>query len=255
MHFNFPARKFALPLSLISILCDHALPAKADSTELEVYRDDIAEKGESNFDFSANAVRTARQSDFDGGTVFQAVGEFAYGLDDEWQIGLKLPLSYLAGTWKADGLLSEIKYVAPHDKTGWYFGAEFEIGYESSITEVQKWTIEAVPVIGLRSGKWDFTLNPGLSVASGGEQRGVIAFEPSAKVSYQVAGATALGLEYFSEAGPLRSMYPGRARNELAFLTVDTKVGKSIINFGIGRGTNGTSPGLAIKAVLDLEFD
>ena len=249
--------KTTLLCMLICSLAALAPQAHADSTELEVYRDDIADAGESNFDFAANAVQAPRHDDDDGRgtTVFQAVGEYAYGLDDIWQVGVKLPVSYTNGTWRADGLLSEIKFVLPHEKTGWYFGAEFEIGYESTPAEKQQWTIEATPIAGLRTGDWEFILNPGLSISSGGDQRGTVLFEPSAKAAYRVTANGALGIEYFSEAGPLRSTLPGRERNELAFVTFDTRIGKSIINFGAGHGTNSNSPGWAIKAVADLEFD
>ncbi|HXA48220.1 MAG TPA: hypothetical protein VNW52_11370, partial [Burkholderiaceae bacterium] len=102
---------------------------------------------------------------------------------------------------------------------------------------------------------WELTLDPGMSITSGGDGHGVAAFEPSAKASYLIARETAIGIEYFSEAGPLRAMLPGRERNELAFLAVDTKIGKSIINLGLGHGVNSYSPGFALKVVMDLEFD
>lgn len=250
-----PSFRTLLRLICLATIAIQALPARADDIELEVFRDQIADEGESNFDFAANALQTPRHDDDARKTAFQAIGEYEYGLNDNWQIGLKLPLSYLSGTWKADGLLGEVKYVASHAKTGWYFGAEIEAGYESSLLETQQWNIEAVPVIGFRTDAWDLTLNPGVSIASVGEQRGTIVFEPSAKISYEIAKKTALGIEYFSEAGPLRGIYPANERSELAFLTLDTKIGKSVVNVGIGHGTNNASPGFALKTVLDIEFD
>jgi hypothetical protein len=252
---HLPHRK-ALAITLLCFsLGTLAQSAYADGTELEVYRDDIADAGESNLDFAANAVQTSRQDDGQRRTVFQAVGEYAYGIDDVWQVGVKLPVSYVDGVWRADGLLSEIKFVLPHGKTGWYWGAEFEIGYESTPTEKQQWTIEATPIAGVRAGDWEFVFNPGLSISSGDDNRGVVLFEPSAKLAYRVINGGALGVEYFSEAGPIRSISPGRERNELAFVTFDTKIEKSVINFGVGHGVNGNSPGWAIKMVADLEFD
>lgn len=254
LNHRVKATSFALLLCTLGM---HAPLALADGTELEIYRDDIADKGESNFDFAVNAVRWPRKDDDDarGGTVFQAVGEYSYGVSDIWQVGVKLPVSYLDGSWRADGLLSEIKFVMPHEKTGWYWGAEFEIGYESTPTEKQQWAIEATPLVGTHLGNWEFILNPGLSISSGGDQRGTVLFEPGAKVAYQIVQYGALGVEYFSEAGPIRSTLPGRERNELAFLTFDARIDKNIINFGIGHGLNGNSPGWAVKAVADLEFD
>jgi hypothetical protein len=230
-------------------------PVHADSTELEVYRSELADEGEFNVDFAGNVMRTPRHSDLAGQAVTQAVGELSYGLDDGYQIGLKLPVTYSNGAWYGKSLLGELKYVAPHEKTGWYWGAEVELGYVSAIEENQKWAAEITPIFGYRIDKWELTLDPGMSITSGGDGHGVAAFEPSAKASYLIARETAIGIEYFSEAGPLRAMLPGRERNELAFLAVDTKIGKSIINLGLGHGVNSYSPGFALKVVMDLEFD
>ena len=230
-------------------------PVYADNTELEVYRTEIADPGENNIDVAANLMRSPKHDDGHGATQFQLVTEYSYGLNDNWEIGMKLPIYALGGTWHSEGLLSEIKYMASHEATGWYLGAEFEAGYETRPGENEQWTVEAVPVVGWRDGKWDFTLNPGVTIASGGDQAGRLLFEPAAKVSYQVAPKGALGVEYFSEAGPISKILPANRRNELAFLTLDTKVGKSIVNIGVGHGVNSASPGMALKTVIDIEFD
>lgn len=230
-------------------------PVYADNMELEVYRGEIADEGESNVDFAANVMKSPQHGDWHGASLFQAVGEYSYGLDDSWEIGVKLPLYALNGSWNTEGVLSEIKYVAPHDMGGLYWGAEIEAGYERMAGENEQWTIEAVPIFGWRNTQWDVAFNPGVDIASGGDARGKLLFEPAAKVAYRVTGKSALGLEYFSEAGPVSHVLPGSQRNELAFVTLDTKVGKSAINVGVGHGANAASPGVALKTVIDIEFD
>jgi hypothetical protein len=230
-------------------------PAWADSDELEVYRTEIADEGETNFDFASNVAKTADQSEAKGRSIFQVVGEYSYGLTDQWEVGIKLPLSYVDGIWYGNGLLGEFKYVAPHAKEGLYWGAEVEVGYASPLEEKRQWTLEAVPILGYRTNKWDITINPGLSIASAGDQRGIVNFEPSGKIAYQVIQKTAIGVEYFSEAGPLRSILPGGERNDVAFLALDTKIGKSTINIGLGHGVNDISPKFVAKLIVDLEFD
>jgi hypothetical protein len=176
-------------------------------------------------------------------------------MGDGYEIGVKAPVSYSNGMWVGKSLLGEVKYIAPYEKMGWYWGAEVEVGYFTAFDERQQWTAEIAPIIGFRRDKWEYVLNPGISVASGGDQRGVVEFEPSGKLAYEIARKTAIGIEYFSETGSLHTMLPGAERNELAFLTLDTKIGKSTINFGIGHGVNRYSPGFAVKAIFDLEFD
>lgn len=229
--------------------------ARADNMELEVYRGEIADEGEINLDFAANLMQSPKHDDGHGVTVFQGITELSYGLDDNWEIGLKLPVYALGGAWHMEGLLTEIKYVAPHEKSGWYAGAEIEAGYETMPGENEQWTIEAVPIVGWRNALWDFSFNPGVTIASGGDLRGKLLFEPAAKLALQVAGKSAVGVEYFSEAGPVSRMPPAGRRNELAFLTLDTRAGKSTVNVGIGHGLNSASPGLALKTLIDLEFD
>jgi hypothetical protein len=50
-------------------------------------------------------------------------------------------------------------------------------------------------------------------------------------------------------------MFPAGQRKDVALLALDTKFGKSTINFGVGGGTNNASPRLLVKMVVALEFD
>jgi hypothetical protein len=246
------ASRFLIVFAIAASFGSHA---RADTSELEVYRSDITDEGELNFDFAGNVMRAPRHSDTSGQAIAQAIGELSFGMGGGYDIGIKVPVSYSNGAWIGKSLLGEVKYIAPHEKMGWYWGAEAELGYFSAFDESQQWTAEIAPIIGFRTDKWEFVLNPGLTVASGGDKRGVVEFEPSTKVAYQVVKNIAIGVEYFSEAGRMHAALPGCKRNELAFLALDTKIGKSTINFGIGHGVNSYSPGFAMKAVLDLEFD
>jgi hypothetical protein len=249
------AKKTSRSLLLFALAASIGSHAWADTSELEVYRSDITDEGELNFDFAGNVMRAPRHSDTSGQTLVQAIGELSFGMGNGVDIGLKIPVSYSNGTWVGKSALGEVKYIASHEKIGWYWGAEIEVGYFSAFEERQQWTAEIAPIVGFRTDKWEFVLNPGISAASGGDRKGVVEFEPGAKVAYLLAQKTAIGLEYFSEAGSVHTMLPGRKRNELAFLAVDTKIGKSTINLGIGHGVNSYSPGFALKTVLDLEFD
>jgi len=248
-------KKNWLGLLFLASSCMIGLSARADTTELEVYRTEIADPGEINFDLAGNIITAARHSDLVGRTITQAVGELSYGLASEWQVALKLPLSYTNGDWYGNGLLGEVKYVAPHQKEGFYWGAEVELGYLSTFDENEKWGVDAVPILGYRMPSWEFTINPGLSITSGGDQRNVVMFEPSAKIAYQLNRDNAVGVEYFSESGAVSAILPSGRRNDLAFLALDTKVAKSLVTFGVGQGLNSRSPKLALKLVADIEFD
>ena len=64
-----------------------------------------------------------------------------------------------------------------------------------------------------------------------------------------------LGVEYFSEAGPVRAMLPSNERSDIAFLALDTRVGKSTFNIGLGHGVNYAFPRLVAKLNVNVEFD
>lgn len=230
-------------------------PAWAEQTEFEVYRTELPDAGESNFDFASSLSKTPNQGDSNGRSMFQAIGEYSYGIADRWAAGFRLPVYQTGGTWRGYGLLGEVKYVAPHVEQGFYWGAEIEAGYVSPPGEARQWLLEVMPIAGYRLERWEFTVNPGVVVASAGDGRGVVTFEPNGKISRQVAPQSAIGLEYFVDAGPLRAILPRAARSEVAYLALDTKLGKCGVNIGLGRGMTDASPRWTAKLVADLEFD
>lgn len=95
-----------------------ALPALADSDIDVVYGDDLARRGELATELAARWSRTARQSDFAGRTLWQAVGELAYGVGDNLNIGIKVPVSRVDGNWHGHGAYAELKYLAPRRAQG-----------------------------------------------------------------------------------------------------------------------------------------
>jgi hypothetical protein len=229
--------------------------ACASSAEIHVQRDELTDKGENNFDVSANLSKTSNKSELKGRSVFQALGEYSYGFADRWEAGVKIPIFHADGNWYGSGLIGELKYVAPHKDQGFYWGVEIEVGYTSPFNEKRQWELETVPIFGYLSDRWHFTANPGLSITSAGDERGIVTFEPSEKISYQLAPKSTIGLEYFAEMGSLKSVLPRNERNEVAYLVLDTKVSKSTIHVGLGHGMTVVSPRWVVKFSVDLEFD
>jgi hypothetical protein len=229
--------------------------AFAQSNEMQVYGAELADQGEANVEINTNLSKTSGKSELKGRTLFRSLIEVAYGLSGNWEAGIKLPASHIDGNWYGNGLIGEAKYVAPHAGAGGYWGVEVELGSTTPFHEKRQWALELTPIIGYRSGNWHVIGNPGLSIASDGDDRSVLQFEPSARVGYQVTPTDAIGLEYFVEAGPLRSPLPRNQRNDVAMLAWDTKAGKSLINLGVGRGTTAVSPRWLAKLNVDIEFD
>lgn len=248
-------KHWCLSLTMLSIAIFITPLACAESAEILIQRNELTDKGENNFDFSANLSKTSNKSDLKGRSVFQALGEYSYGFADRWEAGFKLPIYHVDGNWYGSGLIGELKYVAPHEDKGLYWGVEIETGYTSPFNEKRRWGLEIVPILGYLSDRWHVTANPGLSITSARDDRGVVIFEPSGKISHQFAQKRSIGLEYFIEAGSLKSLLPRKERSEVAYLVLDTKMGKSTINIGLGRGMTDVSSRWVAKLIVDLEFD
>ena len=242
--------------SLIVLMLNFfSFSAHADQSEFEVYSAGMPEKSESGFDLAMNAAQSPSQSESVQHSLIQAIGEYSYGLDDQFAIGVRLPIYHLENVWRGYGLLGEIKYIAPHSDQGFYWGSEIEAGYISPFQEKRGWILEVMPILGYRIGRWEFVTNPGLAITSAGEERGVVTFEPNSKISYQVTREYAVGIEYFIDAGSLSSFAPRDQRREVAYLTLDTMIAKNKINVGLGHGTTESSPRWIAKLIVDLEFD
>jgi hypothetical protein len=163
-----PLPSFVLT-ALLGVL---ALPALADTDIDVVYGDDLAKRGELAAELAARWSQTARQSDFAGHTLWQAVGELAYGVSDNFNIGIKLPVSRIDGSWHAHGAYLEAKYLAPRRPEGLYWGAEIEAGGIKNVGEERAFVLEAFPILGYRIGRVHLTGNLGFEYSSEGEDKG-----------------------------------------------------------------------------------
>ncbi|MFL6657245.1 MAG: hypothetical protein ACJ8GW_04180 [Massilia sp.] len=226
--------------------------AKAGSDAAIVYGDDLTPKGETGVEMYAELSRLADVNGKRARQAFHALGEFSYGLGANWDAAIRLPVTRVGGTWHADGAFAEFKYIAPHGASGWYVGAELETGRVSAPGLEASWVVEAMPILGYRTGRWHFLANPGLEYSSDEDDHGW-AFQPRFKASYQHSEQHAFGLEYFIDAGPLKELTSRSRRNEVAYLSWDTRIAKHKVSAGIGRGTTPVSPRWSFKLVMELD--
>lgn len=229
-----------------------ALPALADTDIDVVYGDDIARRGELATELAARWAQTSRASDFAGRTLWQAVGELAYGVSDNVSVGVKVPVTRVDGSWHAHGAYAEVKYLAARRAEGFYWGAEIEAGSIKPVDEERAFVLEAFPILGYRSGRVHLTANPGIEYSSEGEDRGW-GFSPKAKVSYQLNDAHALGLEYHVSAGKFGDFAPRSQRSETAYLTWDAKIAGQQMSLALGHGTTHASDRWAVRIGIELD--
>lgn len=232
-----------------------ALAASAAPNDIRVLNDDISETGSKNIEFQASIAKPSRISPLSSGLVFQGLAELAYGFAEHWEVSAQVPVTRLNGAWHGSGINAELQYVAPHDDDdGFYWGARVELGYASPVGDKRSWQVEIRPILGYRFSDWHFVLNPAVTTALSGEDKKA-KFEPSAKVSYQLNKRNSVGAEYFIEAGPLSNILSRGQRRELAFIVVDSKIGKSDVSLGVGRGMTYASDRLAVKFIISTALD
>lgn len=242
-----------LPLLAVALLAGAiSLPALAGPDIDVVYGDDIAKHGELATELAARWSQTSRQGDFRGRAILQAVGELAYGVTDNFNVGIKLPVTRADGVWRAHGALAEIKYLAPHRGDGFYWGAEIEAGSLKPIGEERAAVIEAFPILGWRGGPVHLVANPGVEYSSEGEDKGW-AFAPKVKLSYRLNDFHAVGLEYHVDAGKFGDFAPRSTRSEVAYLTWDAKLAGHQTSVALGHGTTHGSDRWAVRIGIELD--
>lgn len=230
--------------------------AIAAPEDLRVLTDEISEKGE----FSAEAQGvTVRRRDLIGtrrSSVIQGLTEISYGLSDWLEVSLQFPVSRDAVVWRSNGVNVELQFVAPHESaSGFYWGGRAEVGSRRSVNEGEPViAVEARPIFGYRIGNWHAVLNTGVRIPVSGNDRRAT-FEPSTKLVYQLSAKTAVGAEFYVDAGPLAHPLPRALRQELALLVVDVNSGHFHLNLGLGRGTTAASDGTVFKFVVSRPFD
>jgi hypothetical protein len=225
----------ALPSFALAILPGAiALPALAGPDLDVVYGDDMAHRGELATELAARWSQTSRASDFGGRTLWQAVGELAYGVSDNFNVGIKVPVTR---SWHGHGAYVELKYLAPRGADGFYWGGELEAGSIKPVGEERAFVLEAIPILGVRIGRWHFVANPGVEY----------------KLSYSLNDRHALGLEYHVEAGKFGDFAPRSKRSEMAYLTWDTRIHGHQLNVALGRGATHASDRWAMRIGIELD--
>jgi hypothetical protein len=241
-----PSFATAILLSVIS------LPALAGTDIDVIYGDEIAHRGELATESAARWSQTARGSDSVGRAQWQAVGELSYGVTDNFNVGIKLPLTRADGSWHGHGAYAEVKYVAPHLADGFYWGAEIEAGSIKRIGDEHALVIEAFPILGYRVGRFHLIGNPGIEYSSEGDEKGW-AFSPKAKVAYRLNERHAVGVEYHIDAGKFGNFAPRTKRSEVAYLTWDAKVAGQQLSIALGHGATHSSDRWAVRIGIELD--
>ena len=227
--------------------------------EIQVYNADIAELGQWTYEQHLNyAVIGQTKPEFPGAFVsnhsLQGTPEFAYGLTPWWELGFYLPFAVSgSGEFLSDGAKIRNLFVVPDaGKRSFFYGVNFELGYELPKFSLTPWNLEIRPIIGVRNAQWEFIVNPIVDVGFG--SAGEADFAPAVRLARNLGEDRFIGLEYYGDFGKIGDFLPLREQNQQLYAVTDFKVKTVDIELGVGYGFTPGSDGLVLKAIIGYAF-
>ena len=107
-------------------------------------------------------------------------------------------------------------FVSPHaEDRKVFYGLNIELSYQSSRFSQDPIGLELRPILGVRDLGWEFIVNPIVDFGFGGG--GSSAFAPAARLARQIQGDTWLGVEYYSNYGPIDAMPQSNDQQHVLF--------------------------------------
>ena len=251
----------AATLVVIPLLISGPVAFAADQVhdEIQVYNAEIAAVGQWTYEQHLNFAAVGQsQSEVHGGFssnhALQGTPEFAYGLADWWEAGFYLPFAVSSdGQFLSDGAKLRSLFVVPDAaKRSFFYGINFELGYELPRFSSTPWGLEIRPIIGVRNAQWEFIVNPivDLSFGAGGETD----FAPAVRLARNLGEDRFIGLEYYADFGRIGSFLPLEQQSQQLFVVTDFKVSKIDVELGAGYGFTPGSDRFTIKAILGYAF-
>jgi len=227
--------------------------------EIQVYNAEIAEVGQWTYQQHLNYAPVGQtQPEVPGGFSsnrgLQGTPEFAYGITDWWEAGFYLPFAVTgSGQLLSDGAKLRSLFVVPDAaKRSFFYGVNFELGYEMPRFASNPWGLEIRPIVGVRNAQWEFIVNPivDLSFGAGGEAE----FAPALRLARNLGNDWYVGLEYYGDYGKIGDFLPLQQQSQQLFAVTDFKAGVVDVELGVGYGFTSGSDRLVAKAIIGYAF-
>jgi hypothetical protein len=227
--------------------------------EIQVYNAEIAEVGQWTYEQHLNYAAIGQtQPEFPGGFTsnhsLQGTPEFAYGITNWWEGGFYLPFAVNgAGEFLSDGAKVRSLFVVPDaGKRDFFYGVNFELGYELPYFSQTQWNLEIRPIIGVRNPQWELIANPIVDVGFG--SAGEADFAPALRLARNLGEDRFIGLEYYADFGKIGDFLPLREQSQELYAVTDFKVKVVDVELGVGYGFTPGSDRLVVKAIIGYAF-
>jgi hypothetical protein len=246
--------------ALVTILVLAAIAPARAVDEIQVYNAEIAKVGEWTVQQHLNyAINGRKEPDFPGGLVphhaLNGTPEFAYGITNWWEFGFYVPWAIdQQGHFHSDAAKIRTLFATPDaENREFFYGVNFEFAYSTRIFSETRFNSEIRPIIGWRKGDYEFIVNPIVDVGFG--SKGEVTFAPAARLAKKVAENLQVGLEYYTDLGPLQHFLPLKEQEHNLYGVVDFKVGDWDVNFGVGRGLTAGSDRWMTKLIVGTDLN
>ncbi len=235
-------------------------PAAKAADEIQVYNAEINAPGTFSLQLHGNYVFDgAKTPDFPGGTpahhAFNGTPEFAYGVEDWWEIGAYIPYEIDShGNAQIGSVKLRSLFVSPDAANrSFFYGLNFELGYYKASYDPNHVNMEMRPMLGWRANSWELIINPILGMSLSGSNH-TPDFDPAARLGYIVSPLWTVAVEHYAGLGPIDHINPMSQQSHETFLVVDYTGSPVGVNFGIGHGWNSASNDLTAKFIIDIGF-
>jgi len=244
---------------IVVVACAAAGSAWAASEEIQVYLDDKEGPGQLSLDLHNNYVISGRTTPLYVGEqppnhVYRLTPELNIGLTDTLELGIYFLTTHSAEFgWTGDGAKVRLKYIAPHEDEGPFWGLNLEVGDQALRVSPNPWNAQLKGILGTHSGPWTLGLNLNADTPL---NRG---FGPTTaaldvKVSHALTGKTQVGFESYNQLGPWTNLDSLSSNSKMLYAVVDTEIAGFDLNAGIGRGLNENSDRWVVKFILGTRF-
>src|SRR5580692_6025594 len=245
--------------AVLFIVSPPALAADQVHDEIQVYNAEIAAIGqwtyEQHFNYAAvGQTQPEVPGGFSSNRSLQGTPEFAYGITDWWEAGFYLPFAVTgSGQLLSDGAKIRSLFVVPDAaKRSFFYGVNFELGYEMPRFASSPWGLEIRPIVGVRNAQWEFIVNPIVDLSSGAG--GAADFAPALRLARNLGNDWYVGLEYYGNFGKIGDFLPLQQQSQQLFAVTDFKAGVVDVELGVGYGFTPGSDRLVAKAIIGYAF-
>jgi hypothetical protein len=200
-----------------------------------------------------------KEPDFPGGLIpnhaLQGTGEWAWGITDWWEMGFYTPyaVDQELTPYSNAAKIRQLFVIPNAAEREFFYGVNFEFSYAMPQFSETRWNMEIRPIVGWRKGNYELIINPIVDLGFG--QNGGAEFVPAARFARNLGENLAVGVEYYTDLGPLQRWLPFNEQQHNVYAVVDFKIGRFDVNAGVGYGLTPGSDRLMYKMIIGTDLN